>query len=203
MRTTKAARRQGLGARWGWTTAWGVAVAAIGLAGCGGGDGPPPESAATADVPSGPTVARGNRRVQGTVGPDGGTLTLEGGAELVIPAGALSEPTEITMTAVDPSEAIQMHRNQEGVGPSLLIVPAMRSAAGPFELSVPFLTLPSGYSRDDLALATEEIQEVQRAMGMGGTQTRWVMNPAAIEGDEVVGTLQELSGHRVQFVVAR
>jgi hypothetical protein len=189
-----------------WTSVLGAAgLLGIGLAaGCGGGDEPPPSTAATAAAPTGPVDARGGRQVEAEVGPPGGRLTLEGGAILVIPEGALTEPTAVRFSAVDGSQAIGRENDQEGIGPALMILPAMRSASGqPFELRVPFLTLPSGYDREDLALATEEVQQVQRAMGMGGTQTRWFMNPARIEGDEVVGEVDTLSGHRVQFVVSR
>jgi hypothetical protein len=48
-------------------------------------------------APSGPSLSRSGQGSSAVIGPDGGVLTTTNGHQIVFPAGALAEPTEISI----------------------------------------------------------------------------------------------------------
>lgn len=190
--------------RRGWLAGVGLGPWLAAALGCGGGgaETPPPTTGAPAEV----TVrveARGDRAVTARVGVPGGTLELANGARLEIPAGALGATEELTFSIGADTNAFDRRDDQETVGATLIAIPALASAGPAFRVSIPLLTLPPGFGPEHVALATEELDAQQRALGMGGTQTRWYVNPARIEDQRLVAELDGLTGQRLQFVVAR
>jgi hypothetical protein len=59
---------------------------------------PVPDSGAADVAPQ--DVAAGSR-ASAQIGPEGGSLTLDDGAELRVPAGALADPVTLTLTRTD------------------------------------------------------------------------------------------------------
>jgi hypothetical protein len=90
------------------------------------------------------------------------------------------------------------------VGPTLTIQPALVAAPGTrITVSVPFAQMPAGFSEEDIAVAVEVVDDNQRALQMGGVQTRWHNFPASITGRRMVAELTELDGLRLQFLASR
>lgn len=164
----------------------------------GGGlqEAPPPR-------PSGPASASGDSEAVAMVGSEGGTLSLSNGARLEIPAGALSESVEVTLSHGADGQAFGDRENQRALGPMLNIEPNLRSEGGHFVVSIPEQPVPNGWSTDDLAFAMEEVSDEQRAMDVLGTVTRWQFYHARVQGGRLVADTAGLHGHRVQFGVAR
>jgi len=189
-----------------------LAVGCVGAVACGGGNGAeggtgettPATQPAPQPQPAGPVSKQGDEVVTATVSEAGGTLSLRNGAKLTIPEGALAEPTEVTLGPGAHTEVFTHREGTKAIGPILQVEPAMVAPPGArFELSLPFERgLPSGFSQDDLALGVEMMDE-QRALQMGGMQTRWQNFPARVQGGRLLGELDELPGMRLQFLVAR
>lgn len=173
--------------------------------GCGGGTATqaPVEEPVVERAPAGPVNARGGEEVQARVGGAGGTLALANGARLEIPAGALAEEVEVQMAAVGACRAFGDAERQRPLGPVLNIEPGLSASEGAFELSIPQVALPGGYSEDDLAFAVEEPAEGARARGTLATETRWNFLPVVVRNGRFVARTDGLPGHRVQFGVAR
>lgn len=148
---------------------------------------------------------RGDRVATGAVGQAGGSLELSNGSKLVIAPRALSENVEVTVSLADDASSLGRTDDEKRVGPSLNVMPAMAAqTAGGFVLTVPFVSLPDGFSADDVALAVESPHEDQRALQGGvSTRTRWDYFPARVVGSELKAELSAFPGLRVQFVVAR
>jgi len=164
----------------------------------GGLDEEPPPSAH-----AGPVAVSGSSEARATVGADGGTLSLQNGVRLEIPAGALDEPTEITLSHGAEGHAFGDRERQRALGPIFTIVPQLRSSGDPFVVSVPAQPVPAGYSEDDLAFAMEEVDEEQRAIDVLGTQTRWEFYPVVVANGRLEAHTMGLQGNRAQFGVAR
>lgn len=184
------------------------ALLSVGLIACGGSQSaettggpleeeePPP--------PARPVSASGSSEATAAVASAGGTLSLENGARLEIPSGALSEPTEVVLRRGAEGQAFGDGENQRPLGPMLNIEPALfASDGGSFVVSVPSQTIPSGFEEADLAFAMEEVDDQQRAIDTLGTQTRWQFYPVEVENGRWMARVTGLPGHRVQFGVAR
>ncbi|MBP7127143.1 hypothetical protein KBD49_12335 [Myxococcota bacterium] len=76
----------------------------------------------------------GKEGEDGLIGPEGGTLTLPGGGRLVVPPGALSEPTRLQATSIAAPEGAGF----KAVGPFHEFGPAGLAFAKPAELFVPY-----------------------------------------------------------------
>lgn len=152
----------------------------------------------TDDVGSSPAAQESEART--TVGAGGATLQLRNGAALTVPAGALAAGTEVILGLGGQSAVLATNENR-AVGPILRVEPALVAADGTaFEISAPFAAFPSGFTEGDLALAVET-PTTQRALDIGGVQTRWENFPAKRVGNRLVATVTALPGLRVAFVV--
>lgn len=176
-----------------------------GVFGCGAGSSPAATSGTTANqaaaTASGPVSRRGEERIEVTIGPAGGTLELANGMRLVIPEGALPQEVDIAFSATTGSRIFRHREDQESVGPAVMLTPAFRTAV-PMTLSVPFQRMPAGYSSEDLAIGVEVLDN-QRALSMGGVQTRWQLQLARMRDGRLEGEVTESHGLRYQFVAAR
>ena len=125
---------------------WMVVGVLLGLAGC---TDPDPDS------PGDDDTAEEEVLTSATLGPDGGTLTLENGIQVVFPPGALE--SEVTLTIVDEEtpELPYLDSGYSLVFSAFRIEPMMPMADGhPFEVRVPTEGLGSG--------------EVELVMGLSG-----------------------------------
>lgn len=174
--------------------------------GCGGS--PPPVAAPVQGPPPTPPPgstevhARGGANVTATVGTAGGTLSIDNGARLTIPAGALSEAREVTFGRGADTTAFNHQGTRELQG-TLSVSPPLTTAPGTvITISIRHRGLPDGFEASDLALAVESPAQ-RRALGMGDNRTRWENFPAAQHGDRLEAELNELPGMRLAFIVSR
>lgn len=138
----------------------------VACGGSGGGDGTPP-----------PTGPRDGNPFDGTgvIGPAGGSVALGDGVSIDIPAGALSEETEVRISPVSTPADLQA---QNAIGQAYRIEPvdAQLSAAARVSIFVPdnvlqgrplnvVTILRSTTTTSDLAPAAEELGNVQRTGG--------------------------------------
>lgn len=149
-----------------------------------------------------PVHKRGSQKLIAAVGPAGGTLELDNGARLSIPAGALSENVEITFAEGARTTAFSNREYERPVGPTLEIGPELAVSA-PFEVSIPVSQLPEGFEAKHLALGLELPSSTQRAMEGQSVQTRWDYADASDAGGRAVAPLPQIPGYRVQFVVSK
>ena len=186
-----------------WLATTAVATWAVG---CGGAAAAEPTLPVMADEPiaSGPVHARGDSSVSARVGSQGGALELTNGARLEIPAGALTEEIEVVFAHGASTQVFSGQDHERPVGPTLAVSPAMVAAPDHhFVVSVPINLLPDGFGNDDLGLAAEVVDEDQRDLHLGGTQTRWEYGPAHAATGRAIAEIETLGGQRLQFVVSR
>lgn len=149
-----------------------------------------------------PVFKSGGEKLIAEVGSAGGRLSLENGAVLEIPEGALSENVEIAFSEGTHTTAFSNHEYERPVGPIVEIGPPL-ALNQPFKLSVPLSRLPEGFEEKDLTLAAEVVSDEQRAVQMHGVQTRWDYLPARSDDGRAVAELNEVPGYRMQFVVSK
>jgi hypothetical protein len=194
-----------------WVAEW--AVVATCVVGCGGApaagavsypteasDGAS-EGAERADVTA-EVHKRGSNKLVVMVGPAGGTLELDNGARLVIPAGALAEPVEVTFAEGARTTAFSNHDYEHAFGPTLDVV-VEGDLQSPVSVSLPDNKLPSGFTEKDLAIGVEVPSSTQRAVQGQGTATRWDYLTAKAEAGRAVAQLAQVPGYRVQFIVSK
>jgi hypothetical protein len=170
---------------------------------CGGGAPPAPPVVPTASrVVELPVKKRGDQKLIARVGHAGGTLELDNGARLDIPAGALSDEVELTFAEGTRTTAFANRDHERPLGPTLEMTPEL-PLASPIRVSIPLRDLPEGFDERDVALGVEQVASLQRAVGGGGTQTRWDYVPATSTGGRAAAELSQLNGLRVQFVVSK
>src|SRR4051794_24619344 len=123
------------------------------LSACGGTTASPapktaPTTMAAQPERSIPVHKRGAQKLIVEVGSAGGTLELDNGARLEIPAGALSESVEITFAAGARTTAFSNKEHERPIGPTLEIAPELELSS-PVKVSVPALQLPEGFAEND------------------------------------------------------
>lgn len=86
------------------------------------------------------------------IGPEGGEV-VAGDASIAVPAGALSEPVEITLATAESSLAVEGYSS---LGPTLEILPAGTSFEVPATVRLPFDAgeLPEGATASQVVIAT-------------------------------------------------
>jgi hypothetical protein len=144
---------------------------------------------------------RGHDKLTVEIGSAGGTLELDNGARLEIPAGALSETVEVTFSSGARTTAFSNKEHERPLGPTLAIAPEL-VLSSPAIVSVPAHDIPEGFAEADLALGLEQLGS-QRAVEMQGTQTRWDYFPAASQAGRAVAELAQVPGFRLQFLVSK
>ncbi|MBK8172179.1 MAG: hypothetical protein IPK60_17800 [Sandaracinaceae bacterium] len=183
-----------------------VALSLASAIGCGASnaEAPTTHAAPPPPAPSGPVHARGGGDVTAVVGEAGGDLTLSNGLTLEIPAGALSEPVEITMRVATDSAAFRNREDEQAIGQSVRITPDLTAATGKsFSLSVPFTSLPNGFAEADAALAIERPVHEREGVMDSLVSTRWDHIQATTAGGHMRAQTDRLEGFRIQFVVSR
>lgn len=148
-----------------------------------------------------PQHARGSSSASATFTSQGGSLRLSNGARLDVPTGAFDQPTEIVFAVGAATQAFANREDDRPIGPTLQIEPAVVPSV-PLLLSASFAGVPSGFSAEHAAIAVE-VADNQRALSMGGQQTRWQYGAATVEGGRVSAELPQTEGLRIQFLVSR
>jgi hypothetical protein len=177
------------------------------LSACGGSaaSAPPPEAAPTAVVApperSHPVHKRGGQKLIVEVGAAGGTLELDNGARLEIPAGALDSTVQITFSEGARTTAFSNREYERPLGPTIEIAPELELRQ-PVKVSIPALRFPEGFGPGDVALGLE-LLGAQRAVEMHGVQTRWDYFPATVQAGRAVAELPQVPGFRLQFIVSK
>jgi hypothetical protein len=149
-----------------------------------------------------PVRKRGNGKVIAEVGSAGGTLELDNGARLEIPAGALPETVEVTFAEGAKTTAFSNHDYEQPLGPTLEVTPELALGV-PVKVSIPMSRLPEGFDASHLTLGLEVMANAQRGVQMHGTQTRWDYLPASSDHGRALAELQSVPGFRVQFLVSK
>jgi hypothetical protein len=186
-------------------------IAGLGLvAGCGGSASQtssgstttPAHEAKSENVPE--VHKRGADKLVVVVGPAGGTLELDNGARLLIPAGALAESVEVTFANGARTTAFSNHDYERPIGPTLdVVIEGEGLQQSPVEVSIPLGKLPDGFGEKDLGIGVE-VPAQQRAVQGQGTNTRWDYLTASAAGSgRAVASLEQVAGYRVQFVVSK
>ena len=186
----------------------------IAALGCGGSDEPEPlfteenVGGGGGSQPAGGGAAvheRGDDSVTATVGPAGGTLELSNGAKLEIPQGALGDQVDVIFGVGSRTQAFANREYERTIGPTLIIQPSMVMQPGKrATLSAPLSSIPQPFTEEDVALATEEVDEYDPQSDVRNTvQTVWQYNAASVQGGRLVAELQEIPGFRVQFLLSQ
>jgi hypothetical protein len=162
----------------------------------------PKPAAPVARAGSVPVHERGHNKLIAAIGSAGGTLELDNGARLEIPAGALSETVEITFAEGAHTTAFANHEHERALGTTLEVAPELVLSA-PARVSIPATHLPEGFAESDLTLGLEVVASNQRGVQMQGTQTRWDYLPAVSEHGRAVAELGTVPGLRLQFLVSK
>jgi hypothetical protein len=174
--------------------------------GCGGGA-PAPAASATTPVkeasetgPRNPVSKRGSGKIAATVGSGGGTLELEEGPRVVIPAGALKGGQEFVLELAGKTTAFSNKESERPLGPTFSFSPAVDAGDGsPLEVSLPLDSLPNGWGEPSIAYEVEEGTEI--SYGEDSTRTKWQYQRATAGAGRVKAQLAGLNGLRMQFVL--
>jgi hypothetical protein len=146
--------------------------------------------------------ARGDEEVIATVGPAGGSLELESGWRVEIPAGALETEIEVRLVRGHPANVFDHEEGETEVGDvaelSPLVIPVEGHA---IRISAPAARTPTGFESAQLVLGMEE-ETRGRAFG-SATATRWQYHRGSVEGGRYVANVAYLGGHRLQFGLLR
>jgi PKD repeat protein len=148
---------------------WLLALAVLG--GCGGGGGGGGAS----------TPATQESAVSGTIAPNGGSLTASSGVQLSVPAGAVQQPTTLSVSPVAEVSAPALPTGGAKVGTILRLQPHGTTFSVPVTLRVPFdpALVPAGAS-----VALFKAQP-------GGTFVE--ITPVTIEGNTLVVDISSFS----------
>ncbi len=163
---------------------------------------PPPTPVASGDEDPPEVHKRGAQKLIVAVGRKGGTLELDNGARLEIPAGALSEAVEVTLSEGARTTAFSNEEYERPVGPTLEIAPAF-AVQSPVRVSIPLNKIPDGFSASDVALGLEVPSSTHRGIQGQAVQTRWDYLSASAQSGRAIAELTEIPGYRVQFVVSK
>jgi hypothetical protein len=95
----------------------------------------------------------GPAKVDGMVGPTGGTVTASDGSSVVFPAGALSAPTPISIA---PQSGAASPIGAQAVGLTYLFGPEGTQFSAPVDVTLAFVTeqLPTGMTAADIVIYT-------------------------------------------------
>jgi hypothetical protein len=179
-------------------------IALVGLMSACGASAPPPKPVPVpaAEPAPRPIHKRGGAKLSAVVGRAGGTLQLDNGARLDIPAGALTDDVELTFADGTRTTDFANRDFERAVGPTLEIAPEI-ALAQPIRVSIPIGILPEGFDASHLTLGVEVATSLQRAVGGGSTQTRWDYAAASSASGRAQAELSRVNGLRVQFVVSK
>jgi hypothetical protein len=172
--------------------------------GCGGTQAPAasaatPTKAASENGPLNVVTKRGSGSIAATVGAAGGTLELEEGPRVVIPAGAVKGGQEFVLKVAAKTTAFSNKESERALGPTFSFSPSVDGDGTPVEVSVPLDSLPKGWGEPSIAYEVEEGTEI--SYGEDSTRTKWQYERAVAGAGRIVAKLGTLNGLRMQFVL--
>ncbi|HKP64781.1 MAG TPA: hypothetical protein VJV78_48935 [Polyangiales bacterium] len=173
--------------------------------GCGGSQAAAP-AATTANeakpgalAPSGPVSKRGSGSVAAHVGAGGGSLELDEGPRVEIPAGAVADAQDFVLKVAQKTTAFFNKESERPLGPTFSFAPALDAPSGSsIKVSFPLASLPEGWG--DPAIAYE-VSEGEVVGAEDSTRTKWQYERAQLSGGRVVASLPNVLGLRMQFVL--
>jgi hypothetical protein len=175
------------------------------LMGCGGSQAAAP-AATTANeakpgalAAAGPVHKRGSGSVAANLGPGGGSLELDEGPRVEVPAGAVKENKDFVLKIAQKTTAFFNKESERPLGPTFSFAPELEAPSGAtIKVSFPLASLPEGWG--DPAIAYE-VSEGEVVGGEDSTRTQWQYERAAMSGGRVVASLPNVNGLRLQFVL--
>jgi hypothetical protein len=178
------------------------------LIGCGGAQTNAPAANTTNEVreattgtsgPRNPVSKRGTGSVAATLGPGGGSLELDEGPRVAIPAGAVTDSKDYVLKLAQKTTAFFNKESERPLGPTFSFAPDVAAPDGSaIEVSFPLASLPEGWG--DPAIAYE-ISEGAVVGAEDSTRTKWQYERARHSGGRVVADLPAVTGLRMQFVL--
>jgi hypothetical protein len=160
----------------------------------------PSNAAGGEQVETAPKVhRRGAGTVSAPVGAGGGTLELESGPRVEIPAGTLDQAQDIVLKEAPLTTAFANQEHERTEGPTFVVGPALEAPAGKsIRVSIPLVAYPEGWG--EVALGYE-IPVQQMVGGEDAEHTKWQYEPARLSGGRAVADVQTVNGYRLQFVL--
>ncbi|HKU40922.1 MAG TPA: hypothetical protein VJR89_22325 [Polyangiales bacterium] len=174
------------------------------LMGCGGSQAAAPaantanEAKPGAVLDSRPVSKRGSGTVSATVGTGGGSLELDEGPRVEVPAGAVTQSQDYVLKIAPKTTAFFNKESERPLGPTFSFSPPLDAESGAIKVSFPLASLPEGWG--DPAIAYE-VSEGEVVGAEDSTRTRWQYERAALSGGRVVASLPSVTGLRMQFVL--
>lgn len=176
------------------------------MVGCGGASQAAAPAATTANevqpgtalAPRNPVSKRGSGTVSAKFGPGGGSLELEEGPRVDIPAGAVTEGEDFVLKLAQKTTAFFNKEDQRPLGPTFSFAPDLDAPGEPIKVSFPLASLPDGWGDPSIAY---EISEGEVVGGEDSTRTKWQYERAKLSGGRVVASLSQVTGLRMQFVL--
>lgn len=148
---------------------------------------------------SSPVNKRGSGSVTAKIGPGGGSLELDEGPRVQVPAGAVPEGQDFVLKVAQKTTAFFNKESERPLGPTFIFSPELEAPSGDsIKVSFPLASLPEGWG--DPAIAYE-VAEGEVVGGEDSTRTKWQYERAAMSGGRVVASLPNVNGLRLQFVL--
>jgi hypothetical protein len=176
------------------------------MVGCGGSQASAPGANTANEVQPGVKVAaarpvskRGSGVVSAKFGASGGSLELDEGPRVEVPAGAVADEQEFTLKIAQKTTAFFNKESERPLGPTFSFAPDLdASAGGAIKVSFPLGSLPEGWGDPSIAY---EVSEGEIVGSEDSTRTKWTYERAALSGGRVVASLPQVTGLRMQFVL--
>jgi hypothetical protein len=155
---------------------------------------------ASAGGPSHPVSKHGSGSVAALLGSGGGSLELDEGPRVAIPAGAVHGGQEFVLKIAAKTTAFSNKEGEKPLGPTFSFAPAVDAGSGgSIEVSYPLATVPSGWGDPSIAYEIAEGEEI--SYGEDSTRTKWQYERAQVSGGRVVAKVSGVTGLRMQFVL--
>jgi hypothetical protein len=178
------------------------------MVGCGGSQASAPGANTANEVqpssgvpltPQGPVSKRGSGSVAAKLGPGGGSLELDEGPRVEVPAGAVTEGKDFVLTIAPKTTAFFNKESERPLGPTFSFSPDLDApSGGAIKVSFPLASLPDGWGEPSIAY---EVAQGKVVGAEDSTRTRWQYERAQMSGGRVVASLPSVTGLRMQFVL--
>jgi hypothetical protein len=138
----------------------------------------------------------GSGKVQARFGSGGGTLELDEGPRVTVPAGEIEGGQVFVLELASKTSAFSNKESERALGPTFSFSPPLDAA---IEVSFPLSALPNGWGEPSIAYEAAEGEKI--VYGEDSTRTRWQYERAQYSGGRVSAHLSGATGMRMQFVL--
>jgi hypothetical protein len=181
-----------------------IVLACIG--GCGGSQAAAPaansatEAQQQTQLAARPVNKRGSGSVSAKFGTAGGSLELDEGPRVLVPAGSVADgDLDFVLRVAQKTTAFSNKESERALGPTFSFSPPAAAPDGDaIEISFPLASLPDGWGDPAIAYETSEGEVVGAE---DSTRTRWQYERARVSDGRVVAQLPQVTGLRMQFVL--